>query len=148
MNKTRAVTFWLIVVSAAILHGAMYMGRFALPHTFDPNVIVQTAPALLHALLEHYGWIPSFLAGMVAGRRGALVGVLTVVLGAATRPFFQDLWLSNVTGDDWDSEIVNLAQALLAVACSVVAGIAGESVSRRIFLDNPLPPIARDTGRI
>ncbi len=140
--------FWPIALGAAILHGAMYMGRFALPHTFDANVMVQTAPALLHALLEHYGWVPSFVAGVVAGRRGALLGVLTVVGGAAARPFFQDLWLANVTGDDWDSEIVNLAQGLLAVACSVVGGIAGESISRRILLNNPLQPIARDTGHI
>jgi len=146
MNKTRAAMFWPIAVGAAILHGAMYTGRFALPSSFDPNVVVQTAPALLHALLEHYGWVPSFLAGVFAGRRGALLGVLTVVGGAATRPFFHDLWLWNVHGDDWDSELVDLAQALLAVACSVVGGIAGESVSRRMFLNNPLQPIARDTG--
>jgi hypothetical protein len=59
--------------------------------------------------------------------------------------FFHSLWLPTAHYDDWDSEIVNLVQALLAVASAAVSGIAGEYISQRRSSNKPLQPIARET---
>jgi hypothetical protein len=131
MKTIRVVLFWLVAISASVLYGAMYMGRFAMPMSFDP----------LPAILEHYMWIPSFLAGFALGRRGALLGALTVIGGFVAEPYFHDLWLRGAIRDDWDSELANLMQGVLAVCCAVVSGIAGVSLSPwRSSSNKPLEP--------
>lgn len=132
----------LIVLGSALLYAAMYKGTYGLP-IFDAKGELHTAARLAHTLLETHGWLPSFLAGLITRRSGALVGALIVVGGAAVAPLFHDLWMPRAVIDDWDPAIVNLAQALFAVAGGAVAGIAGQAMASGRSSNEPLQPIAR-----
>ena len=136
----------LMVFGSALMYAGMYKGTYGLP-IFDAEGELHTAARLTYTLLETHGWLPSFLAGLMVRRRGALVGALTVVAGAAISPLFHDLWMPRAVIDDWDPAVVNLAQALFAVAGGAVAGIAGQAISNERSLNKPLQPIAREDAR-
>jgi hypothetical protein len=67
----------LIVFGSALIYAGMYKGTYDLP-VFDAEGELHTAARLTYTLLETHGWLPSFLAGLIVRRRGALVGALTV----------------------------------------------------------------------
>jgi hypothetical protein len=53
MTETRVITFSLVAVSAAFLHGAMYVGRLALPMSLDANVVAQPLLGLVLLFLNN-----------------------------------------------------------------------------------------------
>ena len=137
MKRNSEAAFWLVAFAAAVLHGFMHAGQYGVSF-FGGETQPRTIGLLVHAVMETYGWFPSFAAGLIFARRAVLLGFLIVLLGKVFTLFSRDLLAPTLIIDDWDPAVVNLVQLALAIAGAMVAAMAGQFLANRGSSNKPL----------
>jgi hypothetical protein len=146
MKRNSEAAFWLVAFATAVLYGFMHAGQYGVSF-FGGKTQPRTIGLLVHAVMETYGWLPSFAAGLIVARRAVLLGLLVVLLGKVFTLFFRDLLAPTLIIDDWDPAVVNLVQLALAIVEAVVAATAGQFLANRGSSNKPFQPIARENAR-
>ncbi|MFL6617601.1 MAG: hypothetical protein ACJ8MH_03315 [Povalibacter sp.] len=136
MSARREATFWLVAIATAVLYGFMQSGRFWVPLSSGSGSHVRTVGLLLHVVMSAYGWLPTFLAGLVVRRRPIVLAVLAVLLGGLSELFFRDHFAPSIFIDDWNPPIVKLATQVTAVSAAAVSAIAGQCLGKRSISKN------------
>ena len=142
MKKEAA--FWFVAIAAAVLYGLMDGARFYGGVNVGPPA---TSRLLLHAVLEAYEWLPSFMAGLIVRRRAPLLALVIVLVGSFLGVGFRGYFAPTLIIDDWDPIVVNQTQGLLALLQAAVSAAGGQFLAMRRSSNQPLQPTAREDAR-
>ena len=140
MKKNEA-TFWFVAVAAAVLYGLMAGGRYYGGIYQGPP---PTSHLLFHSIADAYGWLPSFLAGLIVRRRAALLALVIVLVGSFLGTGFRGYFAPGVVVDDWDPILVNQMQGILALLQAAVSAAGGQFLGTLRSSNQPLQPTPRE----
>ena len=130
MKRKSEAAFWLVAIGAAVLYGFMHAAPYG-PSFFSGQTQIETAELLFHAVMETYGWLPGFAAGLILARRAVLLSFVIILLGQVFSSVFRDLFAPTLIIDDWDRAVVNWVELGLAIAGVAVAATGGQFLSRQ-----------------
>ena len=121
--------FAITAIGSALLYGLMVWSSYGIWWAIDPTINLQTPHLLLEVLIGQYGWLPSFLGGLLTRGRAVLLGVVTVVGGSVAKLLFHDLFTPTIFADNWSPPLVNLANGVLALVVAAIAAMAGQCLA-------------------